>query len=114
MSEFSQPYSSVFLTAKISTASSGALTAIAAVTGKVIQVYKIILVAAGTTTVTMQDGATALTGAMSMAVGIPLILSFDGNPWFTTTAGNAFEISNGSAIQISGIVYYTQGFPTTQ
>lgn len=84
---------------------------VAAVAGQVIRVYRLILVFAGACTVTIYNGAAgaALTGAMSMSQYGSIVLDFDGEPWFTTTAGLAFVANLSAGVQMSGCVYYTQG-----
>lgn len=81
-------------------------TVVAAVSGKVIKVYQLHMVAAAAATATFKDGAsTSLTGLETLATGIPLILPYTGTPWFVTSSGNAFII-NQSAVQISGSCQY--------
>jgi hypothetical protein len=91
--------------ASVSVAASGAL--IAGVAGQIIRVYRMLIVNVTAVTVQFQDGATNLTGVMSLpATGI-LSYPMDGNPWFTTSPGNAFNIALGGAIQVSGSIYFT-------
>jgi hypothetical protein len=93
---------------KIDTASSGDLALVAAVAGQTTKLYRIILVAAGATTITFKDGATALTGAMTLNAGGAIVLDFDGTPWFTGSANAAFNVNSSAAVQISGRAYYVQ------
>jgi hypothetical protein len=64
------------------------------------------------TTITLQDGSTPLTGPMSLAAGVPLVLPFDSVPWFTSSLGNALNLVNGSAVQVSGLALYAAGSAT--
>lgn len=93
----------------------GTTTAVvAAVAGKIIRVYKVLLVAAAAQTLNIEDGATPLTNVMTFATGIPLVLEFDQAPWFTTTAGNALNFVTTTTGQLSGRVYYNIEFPSRE
>jgi hypothetical protein len=93
----------------VNISNSGNNTVIGSATGKVIRVYRIVLVAASTVAVTVQDGSsTALTGAMTLSAGVPLTLDFSSQPWFVTSSGNAFILNLGSSVQVSGAAYYQQ------
>lgn len=102
--------SSPFLVAVVSATATTAL--IAGVTNKIVRVYKLFLVASGTTTVTFFDGTasgTALNGGIPFVANGSIVLDLDGTSWFTGSMGNAFTmVSSGSAITVSGAVYYTQ------
>lgn len=106
MSERTQLYPSGFTHLSVSTAVSGSNTLVAATANKSTKVYRVILVAAGAVTVQFFDGVTALTGAMSMATGVPLVLEFDGQPLFTGSVNTAFNITLGGAVQVSGAIDY--------
>lgn len=71
--------------------------------GKVTQVLALIITVAGATTITAKQGSTALTGAMSLATGVPLNLPFTGVPYFTTAANAAFILNSSNAVQVSGM-----------
>lgn len=87
-------------------ASSGDNTLIAAVANRRIRVYRGFLIAASSVAATVKDGAsTSLTGAMTIGSAF---WSYDTRPWFTTTAGNAFILNLGGAVQVSGRLYYIQ------
>ena len=104
------PIQGVIKQAKIDTASSGDNTIVAAVSAETIKVWKIFFWVNGTVSVTIKDGAgTNLTGAMAMVAQNQFNKWLDETvPWFVCTQGNALVINLGSAIQISGRVYYTQ------
>jgi hypothetical protein len=96
--------------AAISAATSGAAnTLVAATAGAIIRVYKLLLVPITAVTVQFLDGTNVLTGIMSLAATAQLILPFDTKPWFTTSAGNAFNMTLGGGVQCSGMIYYTVG-----
>ena len=66
------------------------------------------MVAMSSVTATIQDGAsTALTGPMVLAANQELIFNYDTQPWFITSAGNAFEIKLSSGVPVGGVVFYT-------
>jgi hypothetical protein len=90
----------------VSIAANGAI--IAGVAGQKIRVYKMVLTIATGTTIQFQDGATNLSGAMTLTAGIPFVLPHDGNPWYTTSAGNAFNVAFGAGQQLSGTIYFSQ------
>lgn len=95
--------------ASVSFSSSGDNTVIAAVSSKVIKVYKVVLVFAGAANITIKDGSsTALTGVMSMLANGSITLDNDGQPWFTTSASNALVMNISAGVQVSGRIYYTQ------
>lgn len=95
--------------AKIDIAASG--TIIAGVAGKITTIISMILVNnIGTTTITIKDGSTALTGAMLLAAGVPFILPPDPTvDWFqSAVAGNDIVLTLGASTQVSGSVWYVQ------
>ena len=93
----------------INAASSSDNTLIAAVAGQTIRVHKLFFVASGAVNIKFKDGAsTDLTPAMPIYAGGGFTLDFDGDPWFVTTAGNAFVLNLSAAVQISGRIYYSQ------
>lgn len=94
---------------KIDTASSGDLTVVAATSAQSTKLYRLLLIAAGATTITFKDGAATLTGAITLSAGGSIVLDFDGEPWFTGTVNTAFIINNSAAVQISGRAYYILG-----
>jgi len=82
-------------------------TIVAAASGQTTRVYACFLIGAAAIGITVKRGSTALSGVMTLAAGIPLILPFMGVPWFTTGANEAFVLTT-TAIQLSGRVYYLQ------
>ena len=103
------PLGGVILSATIDTASSGDNTIVAAVSGEKISVFRLWLWSNGTVSVTIKDGAgTNLAGAMALVAQSDPKWPLSEEPWFTTTAGNAFILNLSDAIQVSGRVYYVQ------
>jgi hypothetical protein len=92
----------------INVSNSGSNTLIAGKAGQIVRVYKLALSAAGAVTVEFLDGINALTGAMSLATGVPLVFGLDSQPWFVGSAGNDFDLSLGSGVQVSGVILFTQ------
>jgi hypothetical protein len=104
------PNDSNLLTIAIVSATATA-NVISSVTNKIIRVYRLFLVASGTTTLTFCDGSAsvALSGGIPLVANGSMTLDMDGTPWFTTSMGNAFTlVSSGSSITVSGNLYYTQ------
>ena len=101
--------SSPLTSAPVSFDSSGANTVIAGISGKVIRVYRLVLVPSANVTVTIQDSSTALTGGMALAANQPLTFAFDTAPWFICQPGDNFVINLGSGETVTGVVYYIQG-----
>jgi len=99
-----------FQTSVVSNSGGGDIAAPAGTAGKIIRVYKLFIVVTGASNITFKDGgSTSLSGAMALAANGAITLDMDGNPWFTTSAGNAFNINSSAATQVSGTVYYTIG-----
>jgi len=102
------PEDRTIYTVAVVSSTAATISAIPAVTGQQIRVYKLFLVSSGTATITFEDGSTALAGGIPMTANGAITLDADGLPWFTTSAGNAFQIANsGSGVTISGALYYT-------
>jgi len=72
------------------------------------RVYKLVVVSAAAQTVQFQDGATNLTGPIPLTTGVPLVLPMDGQPWLTSSIGNALNITQSSAVNLSGGVWFSQ------
>ena len=85
---------------------SGDTTIIAAAAG-VIRVARLFLVCAGATALVFKDGSAALSGAVPLITGVPLILGFDTRSWFRCAPGHAFVVNSSNGVQVSGICYYT-------
>ena len=94
--------------AAISASSSGDNTIVAAVTGKIIRVYSVVLIVASTVTVRFESGAsgTALTGQMPLTVGFAPPF----NPWghFETLEGQLLNLELSGAVAVSGWLMYAE------
>ena len=95
--------------AAINFVASGDNTLVAGVAGQIITVYQIFFVVSAAATLTFKDGATALTGAMSFTANGSLTFAFDTSPWFSTSPGNSFVLTQTTTTaQVSGRIYYSQ------
>jgi hypothetical protein len=75
--------------------------------GKFIEVRGYNIVAAGAVNVTWKNGATAVTGAMTMATGTPNAYSVDDNdPVFQLSDNAALVLTLSGTVQVSGHVTY--------
>jgi hypothetical protein len=81
---------------------------VAGVAIQTVRVFRIFFVVSDATTITLINGATPLTGAITMKAGGSFVLDLDAEPWFTTSAGNGFVLAQSGAAQLSGRCYYTQ------
>jgi hypothetical protein len=88
---------------------SGDNTVIAAVASQIIRVYRLLLVITTGTAVSFKDGASSvLAGPMPIGSNGAIVLDFSGDPWFVTTAGNAFIINEGTGSASGGAIWFTQ------
>jgi hypothetical protein len=95
--------------ATINISSSGDNTVIAGVSGKIIKIYRMLMLANSSASITFKDGAsTSLTGPMLFGGSGGMVLDFQEEPWFTTSATNDFIVNLSSAVQVSGSIYYIQ------
>jgi hypothetical protein len=101
------------LFAKIDQAASGAV--VNPVANKKVRVVALSLVVASAVTVRLDSsGGTALTGAMSLIVGVPLTLPFAPHMnqgrtpagYTETLAGEGLSLTLGAGVQVSGLVVY--------
>jgi hypothetical protein len=96
--------------ATVNASANGNNTLIAGVGGETIRVFKVALVFSVGGTAIFQDGnSTALTGPLVLNAGATIVLDMDiTNPWFLTSAGNAFVVNLAGGAVVGGVVYYTQ------
>lgn len=90
----------------VSISASGDNTVIAGVAGQAIQIYGLDLACASPVTLQLKNGATALTGVMTVN-GYAKPLS-PARPWWTVAPGAALVITLGAAVQCSGSIWYQQ------
>lgn len=95
--------------AVINASSSGDNTLVSGTTSQTVRVYRLLLTAAGNVNVKFKDGAsTDLTAALTLQAGGAIVLDFDTEPWFVTSAGNGFVLNLSAAVQVSGRVWYVK------
>jgi hypothetical protein len=96
--------------ASISFTASGDNTVVAGVSEKIIQVFKLVITAAGTTNLVFKDGTagTALTGPIPFVANEQLLLAFDTTPHFAASPGNNFVVNSSISVQVSGAVWFIQ------
>ncbi len=92
--------------ASVSFTSSGDLVAL--VSGSRIRVVSIVLVASGSLTVQLTDGTNSvnLTGAMSMVVGVPLVLPWNPHGWVQTAVSGKLSVVQSGSGTVSGCLTY--------
>lgn len=91
--------------------STGVNPLVASGTGIITMCYRMLLCVNGTgITVAFSNGTgatSAITGNMALSSGA-LVLPFDGNPWFTTSAGQPLVIVVAGTGSVAGRLYYLQ------
>lgn len=93
--------------AVINASASGDNTIIAAVTGRAINVWKLLFTTAAAVNVTMKAGAsTSLSGALVFSGNGSIFFAYDGSPYYYVPPGTAFIINLSGAVGIAGTVYY--------
>lgn len=97
--------------APVSVSAAGDNVLVAGVAAQVVRIYRLFLVFDADVAAFFRDGAAgaAFSGSMAMLASGSITFDFDGEPWFTGTAGNAFVLNLGGVAQVSGRIYYTQG-----
>lgn len=96
----------LILRAKIDKATGAQHEIVAARDGNKIVVLSYLLVAAGAVTAQWESGSTDLTGAMTLATGVPNALTNEEYGMFNTENGEALNLTLGGAVQVSGFVTY--------
>ncbi len=96
--------------AVIDCASSGDNTIVAAVTGKIIRVYQLVVVSAGTVTTRWESGAsgTALTGQMSLVANSGYAPPFNPFGHFETAEGALLNLELSAAESVDGWLLYAE------
>lgn len=103
-------FSRQIFSAPVSFSGSGQNALVAGVPGGAISIVKILLVVAGATNITFQDGSTNLSGAMPISANGSFVLDLDLFGWYLSSIGNPINLNSSNAVQVSGTVYY-QLFP---
>lgn len=106
----------ILQSAAVTVSASGTTTLVTGISGKRIQVYSLVIIyTSGTTPVlTLQDGSTALTGAISLpatsgqGITFNLVKAAEAPPWFICSQGNNFVANvTGTTPVLAGYVQYT-------
>lgn len=75
---------------------------------KFINIWGIVLVVTGATNLTLNDGTTALTGAMPMTANGSIFCAPQRiTPWLMASPGNTFNLTSSASTQISGWVIWS-------
>lgn len=96
--------------AVIDHATSGNNTLVAAVAGKIIRVYQVVLISAGTVTVRFESAAdgTALTGQLSLAVNVGFSSGFCPVGHFETLSGQLLNLELSGNVSVDGWLVYAE------
>ena len=81
---------------------------VAAVAGKTVRLFRVLLIMDAATSITFKSAATALSGPMPIAANGGFILDFNGDPWYQTVAGEALVLVQTGTANIGGTVWYGQ------
>jgi hypothetical protein len=95
----------------ISFVATGDNTIVTGAAGKLITVLGLVLTVSAATNLTFKDGTggTAISGAMTMAVGTPFLLPFDPvSEWFQTSDSGNLVLNQSGTAQVSGTVWFVQ------
>jgi hypothetical protein len=91
----------------VNTAAGGDIPIVAAVAGKVVRVYRVLIIPTAAATLTWKDGTTVVSGPLAVAINGIYNLEFTGEPWYFSSVGATINL-NSTAVQISGNVWFTQ------
>lgn len=94
--------------ASIDAASSGDNTIVAAVTGKILRVYSIVLMSSGTVTVRFESGAsgTALTGQLNLIANTGFATGWCPVGHFDTAESALLNLELSAAVSVDGWIIY--------
>lgn len=85
-------------------------TLVAAVAGKKIRVYQVLLISAGTATVRFESGAdgTALTGQLTLAANVGFSSGWNPAGHFETAAGVLLNLEISAGVSVDGWLTYAE------
>lgn len=82
------------------------LSIVAATAGMIVRVYRMFLVVGGATTLTFDDGATALPGKIVVSEPNEVITLDQGLlPWYQTAIGDALNLASSANVQLTGAIW---------
>ena len=93
---------SVIQRTKITAATTSPATIVAALAGNKAILLSITITAASAVTITFNSDTTALTGAMTLAAGVPLTISAENYGILQTATGEGLKFTLGGTVQVSG------------
>lgn len=109
---YGAPTTALWSQAAINFSASGATVIVAGVSSQTIRVMRIFFVNSNTTTatnITIQDSTPAsFSGAFLLQAGGQFNGAPSGEPLWVTASGKGFQLNSSGAVQISGVVWYTQ------
>jgi hypothetical protein len=106
--KFGPALAALLTAAPINFNASGPQALVAAVTGKIIRVYRLWLTVSAQTNLEFQDGSTPLSGSAPCGSNGGITLDYTGEPWYVGSAGNALNLNSSNAVQCGGTIYYVQ------
>ena len=99
---------SQLLLSVLNNAAGGDIPLVAAVGGKSVKLYRLLLFATNPTLITFKDGSTPLSGPIQLLESGSIVLDFSGDPWYQSSVGATLNINSSVATQISGTAWYEQ------
>lgn len=104
------PTTSAMSRQPINASTTGNNTLVTGVSGQTIRIWGMLIVFSAATTITIKDGtSTAITGAMPLLADGDIYLQKQcEDPYFVTSASNAFVISQSGSASMTGVLWYTQ------
>lgn len=98
-----KPQAAVLTSSAVNFSAAGNTSLVVAPSGLTTKTHKLLLVVGGATTLTIQDGSTALTGPIPLGAGGSIVLDYSSEPWFSTSS---FTLNSTNAVQVSGQIGY--------
>ena len=105
--KYAYPRLPELLTSPVSFNATGDNIIVAAIASTRLLVHRLVLFNTASCNILIKNGAgTNLTGLLPLGPSGLLVFDISGEPWFTTSLGNAFIINQDSISILTGIVYY--------
>ena len=100
------PSTGYLTNAAVNVTGAGDQTLVSATASQTTRVFRLFLVAAGVTNITIKTGSTSLSGVIPLTPNQGFVLDFDGEPWFVTGSNEAFVINVSAAVDVDGFIQY--------